>query len=64
MNRFAKETVSFMKLEAYALYLKGDLIMKKVMEFMDNHTGTVQCSVGIIASVAIAIMYKKYLDRL
>lgn len=53
-----------MKLEAYALYLKGDLIMEKVMEFMDNHTGTVQCSVVIIASVVITIIYKKYLDRL
>lgn len=38
--------------------------MKKVMEFMDNHTGTVQCSVEIIASVAITIIYKKCLDRL
>lgn len=38
--------------------------MKKVMEFMDNHTGTVQCSVGIVTSVAITIIYKKYLDRL
>lgn len=38
--------------------------MKKVMEFMDNHTGTVLCGVGTIVSVAIAITYKKFLDRL
>ena len=44
--------------------LKGEIIMKNIMQFMDEHTGVVVCGILVAASTATVVMYKKFLCKL
>jgi hypothetical protein len=44
--------------------LKGEIIMKNIMKFMDEHTGVAVCGILVAASTATVVMYKRFLDKL
>ena len=38
--------------------------MKNVMKFMDEHTGVAVCGIMMAGSLAVVVMYKRFLNKL